>query len=270
MLSDRQVGLLRKKVAQGKTVEAAAAAAGISERSAYSWKNPGPLPSEAKKPRTWRTRKDPFEAVWMTDVVPLLAGDENAVLDATTVLEVLRERHGEAYQPGQLRTLQRRIHEWRALHGPGKDVKFEQEHVPGREGAYDFTDCNELGVTIRGVPFPHLLFQFILSFSGWRWVSIAFSETFEALLHGLQGALWALGGVPAVWRSDNLSTATHQLPGGGRELNRRYAAVLEHYNAKSTRIRPRHSNENGVAEKAHDVIKHDIEQALVLRGSRDF
>lgn len=269
MVSDKQVRLLRKKMAEGKSVEAAAAAAGMSERSGYVWKA-GALPSEGRRPRAWRTRKDPFEAVWATEVVPLLEADLDGVLDATTILGLLRERHGNAHQPGQLRTLQRRMLEWRVLHGPEKDVKFEQVHVPGREGAFDFTDCRELGVTIAGVPFMHLLFQFMLSFSGWRWACVALSETFEALVHGLQGALSTLGGTPAVWRSDNLSAATHQLPGGGRELNRRYKAVLDHYDAKSTRIRPRHSHENGVVEKGNDVLKHDIEQALVLRGSRDF
>src|SRR5271169_4801833 len=103
-----------------------------------------------------------------------------------------------------------------------------------------------------------------------RPIWLAFSETFEALVRGLQGALWALGGVPPVWRSDNLSAATHQIPGGGRELNRRFAAVLEHYGAKSTRIEPRQSHQNGVAEKAHDVLKSAIDQELVIRGSRDF
>ena len=103
--------------------------------------------------------------------------------------------------------------------------------------------------------FAHLFFQFVLSFSKWRWVGLAFSETFEALVRGLQGALWELGGVPRVWRSDNLSAATHQLPGGGRELNRRFADVLDHYGAASTRIEPGESHQNGVAEKAHDVLK---------------
>jgi hypothetical protein len=204
MVSDNQVRLLRKKMAEGKTIEAAAAAAGMSERSAYKWKT-GALPSRAKKPRAWRTRKDPFEAVWATEVVPLLEADERGVLDATTLLDVLRQRHGDTYHSGQLRTLQRRIHRWRAAHGPDKDVKFEQVHPPGREGAFDFTDGTELGVTIAGVPFVHLLFQLVLSFSGWRWACVAMSETFEAMLHGLQGALWELGGVPAVWRRQPIS-----------------------------------------------------------------
>jgi hypothetical protein len=269
MVTDAQVRLLRKKMTEGKTVAAAAAAAGMSERSAYAWKQ-GPLPSETKESRTWRTRSDPFAGVWDAEVVPLLRADTEAVLEATTVLSELRRGHGEEYGPGQLRTLQRRMHEWRPLYGPGKEVMFEQRHEPGREGAFDFTDATELGVTIAGQLFAHLLFQFILSFSKWRWVGLAFSETFEALVHGLQDALAAIGGSPTVWRSDNLSAATHQIPGGGRELNRRFAAVLEHYGATSTRIEPGESHQNGVAEKAHDVLKSSLAQALVVRGSRDF
>jgi len=270
MVTDEQVRLLRKKIMrEKKTIASAAAAAGISERSAYTWKQ-GALPSETKTPRVWRTRPDPFAAIWESDVVPLLAADEKGVLEGTTILDELRRRHGESYGPAQLRTMQRRVHEWRALHGPEREVMFEQKHEAGREGSFDFTDASELGVTVAGEVFAHMFFQFVLSFSKWRWVGLAFSETFEALVRGLQDALWALGGVPPVWRSDNLSAATHQIPGAGRELNRRFASVLEHYGAKSTRIEPRKSHQNGVAEKAHDVLKSAIAQELVIRGSRDF
>ena len=269
MVTDEQVRLLRKKMTEGKTIASAAAAAGISERSAYTWKA-GALPSDTKAPRTWRTRSDPFAAIWDRDVVPLLAADERGVLEGPTILAELRRRHGDEYGPAQLRTMQRRLHQWRALHGPGKEVMFEQRHEAGREGSFDFTDASELGVTIAGEVFVHLFFQFVLSFSKWRWVGLAFSETFEALVRGLQGALWELGGVPPVWRSDNLSAATHQIPGGGRELNRRFAAVLDHYGAKSTRIEPGQSHQNGVAEKAHNVLKSALDQELVIRGSRDF
>jgi hypothetical protein len=269
MVTDEQVRLLRKKMKDGKTVAMAAAAAGISERSAYTWKA-GPLPSETKQQRTWRTRPDPFAEVWDSEVVPLLESDDKGVLEATTVLDELRRRHGERFAVAQLRTLQRRIHHWRAVHGPDKEVMFQQEHQAGREGAFDFTDASELGVTIAGEVFAHLLFQFVLSFSKWRWVGLAFSETFEALVRGLQGALWEFGGVPRVWRSDNLTAATHQIPGGGRELNRRYRDVLDHYGAKSTRIEPGRSHENGVAEKSNDTLKSALDQALVIRGNREF
>ncbi len=147
MVTDAQVRLLRRKMAEGKTIAAAAAAAGMSERSGRAWKA-GPLPSGTKEPRGWRTRADPFSAICprTPEVVPELQADTSGVLEAKTILSELQRRHGNGYGPGQLRTLQRRVHEWRAHHGPGKEVMFEQRHEPGREGAFDFTDCNELGV----------------------------------------------------------------------------------------------------------------------------
>ena len=90
------------------------------------------------------------------------------------------------------------------------------------------------------------------------------------MVRGLQDSLAVIGGAPSVWRSDNLSAATHQIPGGGRELNRRFAAVLEHYGASSTRIEPGESHQNGIAEKSHHILKSALAQALVIRGSRDF
>ena len=177
--------------------------------------------------------KDPFAEVWGGGPVSLLQADDRGVLEATELLRVLSERHPGEFDGRHLRTLQRRVSDWRALHGPDQEVYFEQVHVPGREGAFDFTNATELGVTIGGVLPVHLLFDFVLSFSKWRWACVAFSETFEAMVHGLQGAIWELGGVPAVWRSDNLSAATHQLPEGGRELTRRYKAVIDHYGVTS-------------------------------------
>ena len=57
--------------------------------------------------------------------------------------------HPGRFADGQVRTLQRRLKQWRALHGPAKEVFFAQVHHPGRLCASDFTHCTELGVTIR-------------------------------------------------------------------------------------------------------------------------
>jgi hypothetical protein len=270
MVTDAQVRLLRHRRMEGKTQEAAAAVAGMSVRTARKWAK-GPLPSACKRRRSWRTRPDPFAADWEADLVPLLERDEAGTLEATTLLELLVERHPDRYTAQHLRTLQRRLRDWRALHGPDKEVFFEQVAVPGREAAIDFTHATELGVTIAGELLRHLLFEFILRWSRWRWVQIAFAETFEALVAGLQGALWALGAVPEVLRSDNLSAATHELrKTGGRALNARFEAVLDHYRLRSSRIQPGAAHENGAAEQAHDTLKGALTQALVLRGSRDF
>ena len=270
MITDRQTRLLRQKRMEGKTQETAAAKAGMSVRSARKWQS-GPLPSQAKPEHRWRTRPDPFDGVWEDEIEPLLRNDPTGKLKATTIIDWLAEQHPGRFSASQLRTLQRRLQDWRALHGPDREVYFPQVHPPGREAQFDFTHCGELKVTIAGQSYPHLLFQLILSHSGWRYAEVAAGETFLALQQGLQNALWTLGGVPEVVRSDNTSAATHELRSSrGRALNDNYAALLEHYGLRSTRINPGQSHENGIAEHAHYRLKDAIDQALMLRGSRDF
>lgn len=270
MVSDGQVRLLRQKRMDGKTQAAAAATAGMSLRTAREWDH-GPVPSATKQGRDWRTRLDPFAAVWPTEIEPLLQRDLQGVLEAKLVLAELCARHPAEFHAGQARTLQRRFRDWRALQGPEREVFFEQVAVPGREAAIDFTHATDLAVTIAGAPFPHLLFEFVLSYSGWTWIAVAYGETFEALVAGVQGALWALEGVPTVLRSDNLSAATHELKqSGGRDLTTRFRAVLEHYGLRSSRITPGRAHENGVVEQAHRRLKALVAQALLFRGHADF
>ena len=270
MVTDEQVRKLRLRMSQGMKQEAAAAVAGMSERSARKWQR-GSLPSERKPERTWRTRPDPFGAAWESDVVPLLKADGKGVLQAHTILRELQSRHPDTFVDGQVRTLQRRMRDWRAAYGPEKEVFFQQEHVPGREGAFDFTHGTELGVTVGGKVLAHLLFQMVFSFSKWVYACVAFGETFEAMVAGLQEGLWRAGGVPAQLRHDNLSAATHELKrSGGRALNARFQAVVEHYDTQSSRINPGESNENGVVEKRNHLTKTLLDQQLVLRGSREF
>ena len=270
MITDQQVKLLRQKMKQGLTQQAAAAAAGMSERSARKYQR-GPLPSQRKEPRSWRTRQDPFEEVFEEHIEPLLVADEERQLRAPTVLKLLHERCPGRFDSSHLRTLQRRIRTWRAQQGPDREVYFPQQHPPGREAAIDFTHCNDLNVTIQGERFDHMFFAFRLAFSAWIWLQLAFSETFEALISGVQGALWGLGGAPEVVHHDNLSAATHELrPTKGRKLNARFKDFLDHYGMRSVRINPGKSNENGGVEKGHDLVKSCLRQELVIRGSADF
>ena len=189
----------------------------------------------------------------------------------TTVFTALCRWYPGRFQPGQLPTLQRPAREWRVQYGPDREVYFEPVAVPGREAAFDFTDASDLGVTLRGVGFPHLLFEWVLSYSRWTSVRLALSETCEALVGGVQGALWTLGAVPAVLRHDNLSAATHEpRRSGGRQLTVRFRQVVDHYGLRWSRIQPGKPHENGVAEQSHFRTMTAIEQALLLRGDRDF
>ena len=143
MITDRQVRLLRQKRMEGKTQETAAAKAGMSVRSARKWQS-GPLPSQAKPEHRWRTRPDPFDGVWEDEIEPLLRSDPTGQLKAKQLSTALRqaqeaEQHPGRFSASQLRTLQRRLQDWRELHGPDQEVYFPQVHPPGREAQIDFT-----------------------------------------------------------------------------------------------------------------------------------
>src|SRR5262249_1263504 len=170
---------------------------------------------------------------------------------------------------GQVRTLQRRIKQWRAMHGPAKEGFFTQVHAPRRLGASDFTHCSALDITIGGVSFPHLIYPLVLTYSNWGDGTICFSERLESLSSGLQNALWELGGVPQMHRTDSLTAAVP--PGSDRHtLQQRYQGLLRHYGLQGQAINPRKSHENGDAEQSHHQFKRALDQALMLRGSRDF
>lgn len=247
---------------------AAAAKSAISERSARRIdQGSDALPSQRPE-RRWRTREDPLATVWDSEVVPLLQTD--ARLNAVTLLEELQRRHPGEHGSDVLRTLQRRLRQWRAVHGAEREVYFAQEHPPGRLGLSDFTVADGLGIEIDGAAFAHRLYQFALAHSGWRHVTVVVGgESFIALSTGLQAALWCLGGVPEEHRTDSLSAAFNNLA-EAEELTRRYEDLCRHYGVRASRCNPGMSHENGSIESRHDSLKTALDQALRLRGSRCF
>jgi hypothetical protein len=182
-----------------KSQELSAAKAGISERSARRIDGAAALPSQTPR-RYWRSRVDPFAAVWDSEIVPLLKGAPN--LMAITLLRKLQDDHPEDYPDGVLRTLQRHVRQWRALEGP-------------------------------------------------------------------QNALWALGGVPEEHRTDSLSAAFNNLA-EAETLTRRYEDLCRHYGLRPSRNNLGQSHENGAIESRQGSLKGALEQALLLRGHREF
>ena len=128
------------------------------------------------------------------------------------------------------------------------------------------------GVTIAGVPLDHRLYHFRLAFSGGEHAQVVLGgESFVALAEGLQNALWALGGAPLQHRSDSLSAAFRNLDDDTRQdQTRRYEALCAHYGMMPTRNNRGLAHENGSIESPHGDLKQAIEDALLLRGSRDF
>ena len=249
-----------------ETQELAAAKAGMDIKTANKYLKSGKLPSESHLDRTWRTRKDPFERVW-EEIQELVRA--NPGLEAKTIFEALQRKYPGEFPDGQLRTLQRHIKRWRATAGPGREVFFTQRHVPGRLGESDFTHMTESGITIGGQSFPHLLYHFVLAYSNWEDATVCYSESFESLSEGLQNALWELGGTPVEHRTDRLSTAVNNMT-DTKEFTVRYEALLRHCGMVGQKIQAGKANENGDVEQRHYRLKRAIEQALLLRGSRDF
>jgi hypothetical protein len=256
------------KSRQTSTPTVAAAMAGFSRATGYRIEADPCLPSQKKSPRG-RRRPDPLAHLWEAEIVPLLA--ETPALRAIAVFDEMRRRHPEL-PDGVRRTLERRIRQWRALHGPEQDVMFSQEHPPGRMGLSDFTDMAALEVTIAGSPLDHRLYHFRLAFSGFEHAHVVLGgESYVALAEGLQNALWALGGVPELHRSDSLSAAFRNLDRDAqKDLTKRYEALVAHYGMTPTRNNPGLAHENGSIESPHGHLKRAIKDELLLRGSRDF
>jgi hypothetical protein len=266
MVTDQQVRRLFKLVQTDKNFGIAAMKAGMDEKTARKYRKMGKLPGELKKQHTWRTRKDPFEDVWH-EVKSML--EINPGLEAKTIFEDLQRRNPGRFADGQLRTLQRHVKIWRALEGAPKEVFFTQVHKPGQLGQSDFTHMNSLGITIGGQVFDHLIYHFVLTYSNWETGTICFSESFESLSEGLQNALWQLGGVPEKHRTDCLTTAVNKT-GHREEFTRRYQDLLDHYGLNGCKTNPDSPHENGDVEQRHYRFKRAVDQALLLRGSRNF
>lgn len=266
MVTDRQVRMLMKLIETEKTLATAAAKAGMDEKTARKYRRLGKLPSEVKVEYSWRTREDPFAEVWQEVKEKL---EINSGLEAKTLFEDLQRRYPGRFADGQLRTLQRRVKAWRALEGPPKEVFFPQVHKAGQLCQSDFTHMKSVGVTIQRQPFDHLIYHFVLTYSNWETGTICFSESFESLSEGLQNALWELGGVPQMHRTDRL-TAAVQKPDRPEEFTRRYSALLKHYGLEGDKTQAASPNEIGDVEQRHYRFKKALDQALMLRGSRDF
>lgn len=266
MKTDQQAKRLRQLLASGLTLTDSALRSGMSEKTARRYRDMNKLPSESKKPRQHRTRKDPLDGIWGRIETQLI---ENPELQSTTILAWLISEYPGQFDQTHLRTVQRRVRQWRALAGPAKEVFFKQVHHPGDLAASDFTDMSSMDVTIAGQQLGHMVYHFVLTFSNWEAITVCYSESFESLSEGLQNALHRLGGAPARHRTDRLSAAVNNQC-DRREFTDRYQRLMTHYGIAIEKTQAASPHENGDAESSHRHFKEAVNQSLILRGSRSF
>jgi hypothetical protein len=253
----------------------AAMKSNMDRKTARKYVAAGKLPSEMVVPRNWRTREDPF-VEHDAEIEALLR--ETPTLEVRTVFEILCNRYPGRYEAGQVRTLQRRVRAWRAALGPEKEVVLAQQHRAGEAMQTDFTNASELLVTLAGELFAHLLCVVVLPFSNWGCATICLSESMAGLRKGVQRALFQLGRAPQFHQTDNSTAATHRIPHGDGEVvperkrpfNASYLAMMRHFGMTPRTTEVGAKEQNGDVEAANGALKRRLEQALLVRGSRDF
>ena len=243
--------------------------AGMDRKTARRYVKAGKSPAKMTRTRAWRTRQDPLTEIWDEAQRWL---EDTPELEAKALFEHLLAARPGGVGGRALRTFQRRVDNWRRKHGPPKEVFFAQVHAAGECIQTDWTNANELGVTIAGKDFPHLLVHSVLPCSNWQWAMPCYSESSLSLRAGLQTALWELGGVPLFSQTDQSSTATHQLKRdeSRRGFNTDYLALCGHLGLEARTIAVGNPNQNGDIEAAQGHLKRRLKNHLILRGSRDF
>ena len=258
-----------KDYQSGGALERAAMKAGMHRETARRYVAAQTGPEVLKQPHTWRTRGDPLKDIWTETERWLEASPE---VEAKALFEHLIAAHPGQVDGKALRTFQRRVADWLRRHGPPKEVFFAQRHAPAECIQTDWTNANELVVTIAGAAFPHLLCHSVLPYSNWEWAIPCRSESALSLKSGLQASLWTLGGVPRFSQTDQSSTATHQLKRGEsrRGFNLDYVSLCTHLGLAPRTIGVACPNQNGDVEAAQGVLKRRLKNQLILRQSRDF
>ena len=268
MITKQQYRRLMNENQETGNVSNSAMKAGMSRPTARKYLQAGQPPEELQAKHTWRTRTDPLEEIWPRAQAML---SEAPDLEAKALFEHLWAAEPWAVKAQHLRTFQRRVRMWRLQNGPDKEVFFAQDWEPGRVIQLDWTRASELGVTIAGDLYEHLLCHSVLPYSNWEWATRCRSESLLSLRQGFQESLHQLGKVPRDLRIDNTSAATHRIGSGAqRDFNPEFVSLCEHYGVVPKTIGIGCPNENGDVESSNGHLKRRLRQHLLLRGSRDF
>lgn len=268
MITKQQYRRLMSEYQATGNVTESAMKADVSRPTARKYLEARRPPDQLQAKRNWRTRADPLANIWPKAEAMLL---EAPGLEARVLFEHLWSHAPWEVGEKHLRTFQRRVKQWRLQHGPDKEVFFAQDWIPGHALQLDWTNANELGITIEDQPYQHLLCHTVLPYSNWQWATRCQSESLLSLRHGLQEGVQRLGKVPRELRVDNTSAATHRLGvGAERGFNPDFASVCDHYGLTPRTIGIGCPNENGDVESSNGHLKRRLQQQLLLRGSRNF
>ncbi len=216
--------------------------------------------------REYLTRTAPLDEYW-PEIKQLLENDPK--LKPYTILEFMTDKYPGKFDPSWRRTLERKIGRWAIENQIAKDVTCSQNHLPGDVLAFDFTESATLCITVASVPWRGLIFHSTLTYSNWEYAELCLSESYEAVVNGVQNSFLKLGGVPRRLRCDSLTAAVNN-HNSKHNFQVKYDAFLVHYGVNGHRINVCKPEENGDCESSHGHLKDYLDQQLRIRGDRNF
>jgi len=178
-------------------------------------------------------------------------------LSAQRIWQDLKEDYGFGYGYSSVKRFVRRVKQARP------EVADVMEHPPGQEAQVDFfqgppTLDGESGRWRR--PW---IFRMTLSCSRHSYEEPMWGQDRTSFLHAHEHAFWSFGGVPQTIRHDNLKAAVVRACLYDPDVSELYGAFARHWGFVPLPSRPRHPQEQGIAERGGGYVKDNA-----LKGRR--
>ena len=138
MITARQINRLLVEFNKKGQLNMSPMKAGMSRKTAAKYVKLNDPQDPPKVRHTWRTRPDGFVDVWPVAEAILVAAPE---LEAKIIFEYFLDRFPGRFQEGHLRTFQRRVQQWRTMHGADKEIHFAQIQPARRSDADGLDAC---------------------------------------------------------------------------------------------------------------------------------
>ena len=197
--------------------------------------------------RTKPTKTDPFEKYKERAEEIIKKGVNGKPVRAVDLFRTLVK---EGYF-GSLRTLQRKTCELRRC-SKNKEIYFEQEVDYGEMIEGDFTDI-EIPF-VFGKEARHLWTMSSKKVKGCYATSFI-NQTFESFAEGTAKGFTFFGGVPKIYRLDNLKPAVKRILRKGRDTTDKFNQLRNYYNFMPSFCAPAKGNEKGTIESINKHFK---------------
>lgn len=178
-------------------------------------------------------------------------------LTAQRIWQDLREQYGYGHGYASVKRFVRRLKRERP------EVADVLEHPPGQEGQVDFFQGPPTFDPERGRWRRPWIFSMTLSCSRHGYAEPMWGQDRLHFLRAHEHAFQFFGGVPRVVRHDNLKAAVVRACLYDPDLSEVYAAFARHWGFVPLPSRPRHPQEQGVAERSGGYVKDNA-----LKGQR--